>query len=283
MKEGTGLELSWLEGILFGLISGLTEILPVSARAHRVLLGRLFGNEEPAGLMMLLLHTAVFAAVYLSSQKLILKMRHARRLARTPKKKRKRPLDIKSMMDSSFLRTMMVPVILAYLLYGMISKIKIRLIALAGLLVINGIILYIPQFFPSSNKDARSLSRLEGILMGVGGALGVLPGVSGIGASLTIGSICGVDRAYAVNMSLLMYLAASVVTMIFDVLAIVIGGLGSLSFLLLLRYILVAGAAFAGTMLAIRVLRSMAQAGWTIFAYYSWGLALFTFILNLMA
>lgn len=119
--------------------------------------------------------------------------------------------------------------------------------------------------------------------MGVGGALGVLPGVSGIGASLTIGSICGVDRAYAVNMSLLMYLAAGAVTMIFDVLAIVTGGLGSLSFLLLMRYIVIAGAAFAGTMLAIRILRSLAQAGWTVFAYYSWGLALFSFILNLMA
>lgn len=278
------MELNWLESALFGLISGLTEIMPVSARAHRFLLSRLFGIDECSGVPMLCIHLAVFMAIYLSSRDMIIKMRRARRLARIPKKKRKRPLDVKSLMDSSFLRTMLIPVVLAYFLYGQVNSLGINLIVLSFILVINGIILYIPQFFPGSNKDARSLTRLEGLLMGVGGALGILPGLSGIGTGLTIGSICGVDRNYAINMTLLMYLGASAVMMVFDVLAIAFGGGIIISFRILLRWILMAAAAFGGTLLAIRLMRSMATTGgWFFFAFYSWGLALFSFILNLMA
>ena len=41
---------------------------------------------------------------------------------------------------------------------------------------------------------------------------------------------------------------------------------------------------FAAAFLAVRALRSLAESkGFGSFAYYSWGLALFTFVLTLMA
>ena len=211
-------------------------------------------------------------------------MTRARRLARVPKKRRKRPLDICSLMDSRFLLTMMLPVLLADILYGRLSNIQFGLLAISLLLFVNGIFLYIPQFFPGSNKDARSLSRIEGIVMGLGGSLSVVPGLSGIGAAVSIGSLYGVERSYALNMSLMMnmvYLAGMVV---YDILNIIRYGVGLLSFQWLLSYILAAAFAFAGTMLAIRLMRKLAaDKGYYIFSYYCWGIALFTFILNLMA
>ena len=69
-----------------------------------------------------------------------------------------------------------------------------------------------------------------------------------------------------------------------DVLAIVANGLGTLSFWILIRYILSAAAAYCGTMLGIKLMRNLASGkGYTLFGVYCWGLALFTFILNLIA
>ena len=71
---------------------------------------------------------------------------------------------------------------------------------------------------------------------------------------------------------------------VYDILGIVEYGLGTLSVSIVFRYLLTAVAAFAGTMLAVRIMRHLSEEhGYSLFGIYCWGLALFTFILNLMA
>ena len=278
------MELNWLESIIMGLLSGLGEILPVSARAHSILLLKIFGAEDNSHLFYLLVHLAIFAAVYITCQNQILRYLRARGISRIPKRKRKRPLDTRSLMDFRMLRTMALPVILAFFFYNRCQVIAEKAVLLTVMLFINGVILYIPQFFPGSNKDSRTLTRLEGLLMGLGGATSVLPGVSGVGASLSIGSLCGVDRTYALNMTLLMEIVILAGLVVFDVIGIVSVGLGTLSFLIFLKYLISAVAAFAGAYLGIRILQALAEeTGYSLFAYYCWGAALFAFILNLLA
>lgn len=278
------MDLSGFEHLIYGFLSGLTEIFPVSARAHSTILLKVLGAEKISNLPVLLIHIAVLAGIYFSSRAQLVKMTRARRLARVPKKRRKRPLDICSLMDSRFLLTMMLPVLLVDIFYGSISNIQFGLLAISLLLFVNGIFLYIPQFFPGSNKDARSLSRIEGIVMGLGGSLSVIPGLSGIGAAISIGSLYGVERSYALNMSLMMNMVYLAGMIVYDISNIIRYGIGLFSFQWLLSYLLAAVFAFAGTMLAIRLMRKLAaDQGYHLFSYYCWGIALFTFILNLMA
>lgn len=278
------MDLSGFEHLIYGFLSGLTEIFPVSARAHSTILLKVLGAEKISNLPVLLIHIAILAGIYFSSKAQLVKMTRARRLARVPKKRRKRPLDICSLMDSRFLLTMMLPVLLADVLYGRLSDIQFGLLAISLLLFVNGIILYVPQFFPGSNKDARSLSRIEGIVMGLGGTLSVVPGLSGIGAAISIGSLYGVERSYALNMSLMMNMVYLAGMIVYDISNIIRYGIGLFSFQWLLSYLLTAAFAFAGTMLAIRLMRKLAaDRGYHLFSYYCWGIALFTFILNLMA
>lgn len=278
------MDLTWLESILYGLIIGLTDILPVSAQAHRLLLVKLFGVSSEPGLMRLFVHLAIFGGMYYSCQSQIMKIIRARKLAKIPKRKRKRPLDIKSLMDLSLWKTMLVPVIISFFLYKKTFALGSNLIWMAAFMFLNGLLLYIPQFLPGSNKDSRMLSRVEGLLMGLGGAVSILPGFSAIGASASIGSICGVERNYGLTMSLLMNLGVLAGLIVFDILGLVSGGIGTLSFLIFLSYIVSALAAFGGTLLGIKIMRNLAlNGGFPLFAYYCWGVALFTFILNLMA
>lgn len=277
------MNLNWLQSALYGLFSGLTDILPVSAQAHKVLMLKFFGIRTNMELMDLMIHLSIFAALYFSSQSQLVRFSRARALARIPKRKRKRPLDVRSLMDLSMLKTMLVPVVIGLFLYQYALELKNNLMLLSVFLFLNGIVIYVPQFLPGSNRDSRTLSRVEGLLMGLGGAASVLPGVSAIGMVTSIGSVCGVERSYSLNMALLMNLFLTLGLIVYDVLAIVASGLGTLSFLIFIRYLLTALIAFGGSMLGIKLMRHLAaNHGNTVFAFYSIGLALFTFILNLM-
>ncbi len=278
------MELGWIQSGLYGFVAGLAEILPISARAHELLLLKFLGIQTNLDLLNLMCHLGVIAGLYFCSQSQIVRMNRARALARVPKRRRKRPLDTKSLMDWSMLKTMLLPAILGLLLYRYTRPLEKKSALLAVFLLLNGLILYIPQFFPSSNRDSRNLTRVEGALMGLGGTAAVLPGVSAIGASLSIGSICGVERSYGLTMAMLMDMGLMLGFVVYDVLGLFSGGLDGLTFVMVVQCLLGAGAAFGGTLLGVKVLRFLAQDhGYGLFGLYSFGLALFTFVLNLMA
>lgn len=278
------MNLNWFESFLYGLFSGLMDILPVSAQAHKQLMLKFFGTNGSMDLMNLLIHLSIFAALYVSCRSQLVRMNRARALARIPKKKRKRPLDIRSMMDLSMLKTMLVPVILGLLFHRKASGISGNLMLLALFLFLNGVVLYVPQFLPGSNRDSRTLSRVEGLLMGLGGAVSVIPGVSAMGVTTSIGSVCGVERTYSLNMALMMNMFLNIGLAIYDVMAVMDGGVGVLSAAIVVRYLFTALVAFGGAMLGIKLMRQLAEnQGYASFAFYCFGLSLFTFILNLLA
>lgn len=277
------MELNWLQSILFGLVSGVADIFPVSAQAHRLLLLKFFGVNHLPNLLALLLHLSVAAALYLSSQGQFVRMNRARALARIPKKKRKRPLDTRSMMDWSLIKTMLVPTAIGLLLNSQVRTWSVSMFLIAGMLFVNGLILYIPQFLPTSNRDSRTLTRLEGVLMGLGAAASVLPGISTVGIMVSIASVCGIERLYGLNMTFIVKMFLLIGLMVYDVLAIITDGLGGLTVMLLVQYILTAALSFGAAMFGIRTLRKLsAEHGFSLFGVYCWGLALFTFILNLV-
>ncbi len=276
------MDLSWIESILYGLFAGLADILPVSAPAHKRILLSLFGETAEPALLSLVIHLATLAALYYSCQKNITRMTRAVKLAKVPKRKRKRPLDTQSLMDLEMLKTMLLPVVIGFLFYPTASALAGKLVYVAVFLFLNGLILYVPQFLPGSNKDSRSLSRVEAFLMGLGGALSVLPGVSGIGAVMSVGRICGAEKKYTLDMALLLGLPMTLGLTVFDIIALVTGGMVSFSFGILVNYLLAATAAFGGVFLGVRALRELLKhLDLSVFSYYCWGASLFTFILFL--
>ena len=58
------MDLNWLQSLLIGLVSGLTDILPVSAQAHKVILLKLFGHSSEPLVLRFMLHLATLAGLY---------------------------------------------------------------------------------------------------------------------------------------------------------------------------------------------------------------------------
>ncbi len=278
------MDLNWMESVIYGFLSGLMDIVPLSAQAHRILLMKFFGISGGTDVMRLAVHIGVFGGLYYSCQSQIVRINRARALARVPKRRRKRPLDTRSLMDWSMLKTMLIPMVIGLFLYKYNTAMRDNLLLVAIFLLVNGIILYVPQFLPGSNRDSRTLTRLEGFLMGLGATASTLPGISAVGAAVSIGSVCGVERGFCLSMALMMNLALNLGLAIVDVFTLFTNGLGVFSFGILIRHLATGLTAFGGCLLGIKIMRILSgNHGYSGFAFYCVGLSLFTFILNLMA
>ena len=51
------------QSLVFGLISGLSDILPVSSQAHKAMMLKIFGINAEAPLLRLFIHAGILAAL----------------------------------------------------------------------------------------------------------------------------------------------------------------------------------------------------------------------------
>ena len=270
-----------LYNLLFALVSGFTEFLGVDASAHQKLFSLMSGQERSDPMLMLAVHVGVLLAVILATwPKLRLVMRERRYSGR--KRRLKRQTDPTAQLDLQVLRTASVPMLLSLLAYRKADQLIHGFFPLALILLFNGLLLIYPSFVESGNKDCRSVSRLDATLIGLAGALGAFPGISRVGGMLTAASARGLSRTYALDTALLLSIPVLIGLIIWDLFAIMTGfALDGL--LSLLVYILCAVVAFGMGSLSIRFQKYLSyKLGISGFAYYSWGLALFSLIFYLM-
>lgn len=278
------MELSFLETLILGFISGFAEVLPVSAQAHRIVILKVLGINGDSAVLRLMIHMGTVLALYFFCKGHIVRMMRARRLVRIPKNRRKRPLDTEALMDFNFLKTALIPVILGTFLYSRLNFGKAQLLWAAGFLVLNGIILYVPQYLPGSNKQSGALSRVDSLYFGLGGFLGMFPGISAVGTAVSIGSVRGMDLSKAFSFALLLNIPVNLCLAALDLFTLVSGGAGSLAFRALVFSLFAGAAACISVVLAIHMMKKIAAAlGYGIFSFYSWGAALLTFLLYLAA
>jgi undecaprenyl-diphosphatase len=276
------MELSWFEGMIYGLLSGLAEFLPVSSDAHQALMYKLFGVTNAGNFLQLLVHGSVLIGLYLECRNHIGQLRRERRLAAIPKRRRKRQPDFTRLQEYRLLRSALIPVVLGFFFYNQLLQLRGNLLVVCGFLVGNGLILYLPQTVRSGNKDARSMTGFDGILLGICAGFSLIPGLSTVGLVASIALMRGVDKECALRWALLLCIPVMVGRVGFDVFGIISGGIGSLGFSGIIGCALAAVCAFFGVRLAIRTMRSFARRlGFSGCSYYCWGTALFAFIMYL--
>lgn len=276
------MEIGWLESLLYGLLSGFTEFVPVSSQAHGIILRRLFGCGD-IQVINLMIHLATLAALWVSVRQQTARLRHEKKLASTPRRRRTRQPDAVALMDLRLLKTAAFPMLLIFTAYFLVSGTDGQLLRISVLFILNGIILYIPRLRPSGNKDSRMLTPMDSLLFGTFAGLGIFPGISRLGAYTSAASLRGADKQHSLNMALILGIPALIAMIVFDLMGIILARSFGVSFILVLKGFLAAAAAYIGTWLGITCVRFLSvKKGYSFFAYYSWGAALFVFILYLM-
>ena len=268
--------------ILYGFLAGLGDLLPVSSTAHGYLIQLMSQFDTFAPALLLSVHFACFMAVCVYNRRRIGHIRRELKIASLPANKRKRQPDMVAVLDARVILTALIPLLIGVGLSSLAFRKLGTLPAISLLLLIGGVVLYIPQYLPGANKDSRSLSRKDAVMLGISGAVGVIPGISRIGTMISVGLMKGCDRGYILDIALLASLPVLLGLMIVDCVAIAMAP-AAIGLMMLLYCLLAAAAAFGGAWLAMVIMRFLSvKSNFYGFAYYNWGLALFSFLVYLM-
>ncbi len=273
--------MSIIVNILYGLLSGITEFLPISARAHQSIMLYLCGRNSRDPLQDLLVHIGVLLSLLVFCRPMLAKMRRERDHRNHGRGGRIHAR--KSAYDSRLLRTAAVPLVIGSLLYMATARLEKNLPIMALFLILNGAVLLIAEHIRHGNRDASTMSGMDGVLMGTGGVFASFPGLSRTGMIAAYCVFRGADKHNAVNWAVMLSIPAMLVGIILDIILLITAGTFAASFATVIGYILGAAAAFGGTYLGITFVRVVLnRSGFSGFAYYSLGAALFTFILYLI-
>lgn len=275
--------MDWLVYIFYGFISGLGELLPVSTGAHDFFL-RLMTNFQPnQPLLRFCIHAASLGALVMLCRHRAFHVYREMRIASQPTRHRKRQPDLVAVLDGKVVLTIFVPAVLGLLLSSFLQSYFSGLVLVVLFLVISGTLIYVPHFLPGANRDSRHLSRLEALMFGVFAGISALPGISRMGGLLSVGALRGCSRSYLLDIAFLLLIPLLAVMAVIDLLTLLTGGIAAITLVYLLQCVLAGAAAFGGACLAIATMRFVSvNMGYTIFAYYNWGLGIFGFILYLM-
>lgn len=190
------------KAILIGIIQGLAEFLPISSSGHIVLaehfLGVRGGQSSLSNDMTfeIVLHLGTLLSVFLFFRKSLWRLLTS---LWTPQKHEERKQIL-------FLGIATLPAVVAALLFGdFLKRVANAPIAVGGLLLLTGCILYVPVWV---RKARGKLGWLEAFLMGVGQAFAILPGISRSGSTIAAGLVCGVEAKKAAEFSFLMSIPA---------------------------------------------------------------------------
>lgn len=276
------MELSWFQSLLYGLISGFAEFLPVSAVAHQALFLKLSGGGDNA-LLRFSVHLGSLIAVLILCMPVLTRLHREKRIASMPRSRRRRQPDHAALMQRRVLQTAAVSMLVLLAGYGLVWNLYERLWLLAIFLGINGFALYLPTLMPSANKGAQSMSSLDAMLIGIASGLGMVPGISRVGCGVSVALLRGTDRQYALELSMLLSIPALLALAVIEMAGFVMAGTLAVNAGVVLCCISAAAASFAASYGAMLLMRFLAvKVGFSGFAYYSWGVALFALIIYLI-
>lgn len=276
------MDYSIFEYIIYGFITGISEFMPVSTQAHQYLLRYFTGFQGDTAFIRLFVYLGCLAAICVSCGSRLVHIYREVRVVRLPKNKRNRMPDMVAVLDGKLVLTGLIPIVIALILANFTMLHMGNILVIVVMLIISGIMVYIPQFFPGGNRDSRSMAPTDGMLLGLMSGLSVIPGISRTGALLCCGRLRGCSKQYMLELSFLYGLAMLIGWILLQIVMLFVGGI-AVTWMSALAALLAGAAAFGGGVLGIAIMRYLAvKQGFSTFAYYCWGLAVFCFAFYLI-
>ena len=207
--------MSYLQSIILGAVQGLTEFLPVSSSGHLAIFKQLLIPQQQIPVLFdILLHIATLIAVLLVFHKRILKIIIS--LGKLIGKK----TDDEDRANLRLLITILIAtaatVIIALALEKIEGMVENNTKIISLLFIITGIILIVAHFF-RADKTYHTLNPLQGIITGIAQGLGIFPGISRSGITISAALACGIKRDKAGEFSFLISIPAIIGALIIKI------------------------------------------------------------------
>jgi undecaprenyl-diphosphatase len=257
------------EGILLGLVQGLTEFLPVSSSGHLVIVQYVLGVKQPGVVFEVLVHLGtVLSVIWVFWEDLF-------RLATGFGKDREQRKFL------ALLAVTLVPTGLMGVLFSSFFKRAFESVLVVGImLLVTGGLLRLIQRFPPGRKDIKRMRVWDAVLISAAQGAAIMPGLSRSGSTITAALARGLSIETAVRFSFLMSLPAILGATLMEARGILAGGAESIP---LLPYAAATAAAFLAGVIAIKTFILMLKARkFAYFSYYTWFLGSLVILMSLL-
>lgn len=211
-----------LSAILYGIIQGLTEFLPVSSSGHLAIAGAILGKgdiEADNFTFFILLHLATLVAVLIVYAKDVFPLipaffRLVRKLFRG--KHRLSDFDECERMVI-FVLIATLPLIAAVFINDYVEAMSSYVKIVGGILIFNGIVLFLSDRISAGNKELGEVKPKNALAVGLCQLLAIFPGLSRSGSTITGGRLCGFSREFAVKFSFILSIPAIIGANVFKI------------------------------------------------------------------
>lgn len=274
------MNMSWLESLIYGLVSGLTEFLPISSHAHQRLLMQIFGIQHRDPVQDFLVHAAMLMALYSGCRAMFEHLRRERNLR--IHNRRANSQNTRILLDERFVKNAALPMLVGIFVVSYVFNTDTDLLSAAAFFLINGIILFASGRMMQGNKDVRSMTYLDSLLIGGFTALSAFTGISRVGCTTSAAIGRGASRQNALNWALLLSVPALILMAGIDLIKLVSGGVVFSFWSNIISYLLSAVGAYIAGHYSLKLMRFLSiRVGFSGFSYYCWGASLFSFLLYL--
>jgi undecaprenyl-diphosphatase len=201
------------QAVVYGIVQGLSEFLPISSSGHLRIVPALFGWEDPG---------AAFSAVIQIGTMLAIVVYFWRELTHVAF------AWVRGLFDHSvrgsleyrlgwYLLLATIPVgVFGFLFRNQIETGARNLWLIASTLIVMALVLLLAERTGTRTRKEEDINRNDAIVVGTAQALALIPGVSRSGATITAGLFRGLNRETAARFSFLMSVPAVVASGLFE-------------------------------------------------------------------
>ena len=276
--------MTWLSAIIMGLVQGIAEFLPISSSGHLAIAEHLLnmqGASEIPQFYDVLLHLGTLVAVFIAYWDEIYDMiveffagvgdlvHHT-----TPRV----VLPARRMILLVIVGTLPLFVMVPFRRF--FEGLSDNMYFIGGALLFTGVLLFVSDRVRRGGKTEKTATLLDALLVGIGQAIALCPGISRSGMTITAGCFTGFERKFAVRFAFLLSIPAVLGANILTLKDAIEAGIDFSSVPVYLVGVVVAAVSGYAS---IRLLRYVADKGrFGAFAYYCWAAGVLTLVLTIL-
>lgn len=204
--------MSWVQAVVYGILQGLTEYLPVSSTAHLLIAGRLTGWGDPSAAFTAITQVGTILAVLVYFRGELVHL--ARGLFTTV---RERSLQDTEGRLAWLLALGSFPIlVIGFLARDLVEGPARNLLIVGSALLIGGFLLWLADARGRGRRSVHDLGLVTALVLGLGQSLALIPGVSRSGATIAVALFLGFNRVAATRFSFLLAIPAVVISGLYE-------------------------------------------------------------------
>ena len=167
--------MSLIESLFYGLISGLSEFLPISSLGHQALMLRLFGldNREPA--RDVFVHIGILVALVSACRAMFNHAMAKQRVTSTTRRGRR--VEYRDSYDLRLVKAAVFPMILGFITHFFVRSVEKNMALLAVLFIVNGVFIIVRRLFDAT--PILGWSSMMAAMLFIGGMIMLMMGMLG--------------------------------------------------------------------------------------------------------